>query len=957
MSIFKGTFEKYVADQINVRQELLNTKGNRPLDLQKYVSGKSPWVKMTSFVDYGDPKTNAKPTIDLAKKYVLLGGTLYPDWEDKTNTLFGLRSGILSKGSAYGTDLGAKGINKQSLQYGIRPMPGITNVSIKSKSAYGSLKEATVKFYAWDVKQLEDLLILFMRPGYPVLLEWGWSMYLDNESAKIKPFESPTINCFKPGLTQEAIYSALEKYREQFSGNYDGMLGLIRNYETVMLPNGGFECTTTLISIGDVIDSLKMNSENGEANQENGEKKDKKEYKDEFELLLSGYIYENALFINDNVKSKIAQINRKASGIPDIDVKIYKGRNNTGSISLGNGDDARYSYYMQFGYFIHLLNVEKNLYSKGGSILDIEIPLYNIKSNYGDGSCIASKNSVTIDNNSCIIKNRKATIVGPNGFFPQVEYQNILLDPSPKIMNEYLIEGSNLGQIGNIYVNIGLLVDLYKNESKNNNGQVFLGRYIKSILREMEYALGSVNSFDIFVNDNKLVIIDKHYVENPGESRYDSKFMLNILGTDSNVRNQKIISKIFPSQATMIAIAAQSRENVASLQSSTYNYMNKGLKSRLFFEITEKPEDLEEERKKEENILINNIQLLLDYINTSILVFDQKVDFQKNKSTFNTLLNNFLVKVEKSTNYRAIVPVSLEVSLDGIGGAVIGQIFRINKDILPKEYADKKVGFIVTGISHEITRPDWVTTYQTQFCLLDQDDRQKEITTVVDKFMSKVNDKIKTDREKLLNSVKLYNVAVGFFADWHKHRFLITPLDNTYNTSVKSKIGYKNGVSVKNLKALLEQYKPVDRNGASLTFESYIILIQEAINTALAVKYGSVQSTAKSIRFDAVRELVNRINKLGADRLDVVISDNDFVQITQSIYRSIMMDAEKEIYDLYFTNSAAALSDIQNKKDQTVFKLLTDKSVSDFGTFKPDYLSSDLTISVSSFSNRFNKTN
>ena len=66
--------------------------------------------------------------------------------------------------------------------YGVRPMPGITNVEIKSKSAYGSLREAIVTFYAWDKKQLEDLEKLYMRVGYYVLLEYGWSMYLDTNA-------------------------------------------------------------------------------------------------------------------------------------------------------------------------------------------------------------------------------------------------------------------------------------------------------------------------------------------------------------------------------------------------------------------------------------------------------------------------------------------------------------------------------------------------------------------------------------------------------------------------------------------------------------------------------------------------------------------------------------------------------------------------------------------------------
>ena len=219
MSIFKSTLKPFVVRQINTRQKLLS-EVNRPSIFSQYVSGKMPWVKMTSFVDYeGSP--------NLSKQYVLLGGTLYENNED-----YFLRSGVNTKGAAYGSELGTR-------QYGIRPMPGITNIKTRSLAAYGSLTEATIKFYAWDKKQLEDLSILFMRPGYQVLLEWGGSLYLDtfkqgdkfsdrsasnqlNESTadyRLEGSTLSTVDCFSPNQTQDSIYKQLENLRVKQSGN------------------------------------------------------------------------------------------------------------------------------------------------------------------------------------------------------------------------------------------------------------------------------------------------------------------------------------------------------------------------------------------------------------------------------------------------------------------------------------------------------------------------------------------------------------------------------------------------------------------------------------------------------------------------------------------------------------------------------------------------------------------
>jgi hypothetical protein len=850
MSIFKSTFKDYIANQIKARQDLLNSQGTRPLDVQKYTSGKAPWVKMTSFVDYADPKKGDEPNKNLAKQYVLMGGTLYPDPNDTTDTLFKLRSGILSKDSAYGTNLGTGTTNKVNLQYGIRPMPGITSVNVKSKSAYGSLREAVVKFYAWDVHQLEDLLILYMRPGYPVLLEWGNSMYIDNVTKNVRDFNSPTINCFKENITQEAIYTALENYRKQFFGNYDGMLGLIRNYETSMLPNGGFECTTTLISIGDVIDSIKMNSETGTLKDEK-----ENEHRDEFETFLRGFTLKKP-FVSTDVVNLIDSYKAEASSISDIDTNIYIGRNkysalttgvpvtsksDTGTANTGGSDqlDSAYPFYMQLGYFIFLLSKQKSLYTKDGGLLDIEIPL-PISGNFGDGTCIASDFSMAIDIDACIIQNSNASIIKTDitgiGYRPDVVKFEVDNGNSYSTVgiNEYIQKGTGMGIIGNVYVNIGRMIDLYKNEGKNHKGNVYLGKYIKSILREIEFSLGSINDFDIFTLENKLVIIDKHYTENPSNTKAAGKFQLNILGTNTTVKNQKIVSKIFPSQATIIAIAAQSRKNVSSLQSSTYSQMNAGLKSRLFPFISESEADLGEQTAKEKNIYLNNVKTLLTYVQDKLLPFNYSYNAETNKQAFNTILNSFLVKIAKATEYKGIIPVSLEVTMDGVGGITIGEIFRINNDILPREYAGKGVGFIVTGISQDITRPEWNTSLHTQFCLLDQADRQDQVKIEVAKIISSLQNDLVHDIYTTINSVAIYNAFVGFFSDLYRHRFNFD-VTITNNGVIVNSITYKKDSELPNdslrpkyLEAALENYKP-KYNGTVITVKEFLNIIK--INT------------------------------------------------------------------------------------------------------------------------------
>jgi hypothetical protein len=778
MSIFKATLKPYISRQINTRQNLLNQQGARGIELQQYVSGKSPWLKMTSLVNY-------KGSIELAKKYVLMGGTLYPRNYTAENQDFGLRSGVNGRGAAYG-DLGDR-------QYGIRPMPGIESADIKTKSAYGSLREATIKYYAWDKKQHDDLAILFQTPGYPVLLEWGWSMYLDtykesdtfdtlpdsktikdSSNIKMASFNSTTINAFTDDIRQTDIYDNLNILRHKYSGNYDGMLGFVRNFEWTLMPGGGYECTVVLISIGDVLDTIKMNTYTGNANL----KDQAADYKDEFEVLLTRYASvtsdaERATY--GDLKAIDDLIDQKGY-TSKIDKRIYKMITKERHSEINNT-------YMQLGLLIFIINETKNLFlDNKEKLIDIEIPVPNIPKNKGNGLCVASKYSISIDPGTCIIRNSSADIftstpdltgATQQGFNPRTY---IYLNPT-SINYEYLNNNGILGTIGHIYVNIGKIISIYRNISMSHEGTVGVGVLLKAILESLSYSLGSVNNFGIYVEDSKAVIIDVAYTEPVSDTQKNNKFVLNLSGTDTIVKNHKINSKIFPSQATMIAIGAGAGSNLGSVQSSTYNYMNEGITSRLYYKMNDSPNPNTDETEQaiRKKIYEDNILKLVEYVNTNVLQ-EGSVGNEGESiiSTMNTYLNTLLVKIVEDTNYKAIVPISLEATLDGIGGMTIGEIFTVNKDILPKQYQDRSIGFIITGISNNITRPDWKTTITTQVCLLDQNKFAQKILNSYNNLSKNLNDIISGRKIQIYKDIEAYNIIIAFIHDFFLNEFYMS---------------------------------------------------------------------------------------------------------------------------------------------------------------------------------------
>ena len=252
MSIFKSTFAPHVKTQLARRQQAMVKR--TPQDLS-YINSRNAWIRISSSV-------NVNGTNDLAKKYVLQGGTLN-NITDQSIT-GSLKSGI---GSDFSNAYSNTGRNGQKYRLGIRPMPGITSIDIKSKSAYGSLREVTVNFQCWDINQLEDLELLYMRPGYTMLIEWGWVPYFKPDDPKKETpefsYESNFIDYYdiinKPPTNRTVLFKELYEKSVKHGGNYDAMFGYVKNYQWSARMDGGYDCQVSVISTGEIMESLKVN--------------------------------------------------------------------------------------------------------------------------------------------------------------------------------------------------------------------------------------------------------------------------------------------------------------------------------------------------------------------------------------------------------------------------------------------------------------------------------------------------------------------------------------------------------------------------------------------------------------------------------------------------------------------------------------------------------------------------
>jgi len=245
MSIFRSTFSPTVQGQLKARQDAMTDRTPQNLS---YLNSRNAWIRMQSSV-------NVDGDSDLAKAYVLQGGTLNYSL-NQNNFSLTKKSGI---GSSFKNAYSNRAYDGTRYQRGIRPMPGIVDMEIKSLSAYGSLREITVNFQCWDIQQLEDLELLYMRPGYTVLVEWGWAPYLDNNGEYQSTFTDYYDILHKANTNRTQLFKDLYDKSIKHSGNYDAMFGYIKNYQWSARPDGGYDCQTNIISTGEIIESLKVN--------------------------------------------------------------------------------------------------------------------------------------------------------------------------------------------------------------------------------------------------------------------------------------------------------------------------------------------------------------------------------------------------------------------------------------------------------------------------------------------------------------------------------------------------------------------------------------------------------------------------------------------------------------------------------------------------------------------------
>jgi hypothetical protein len=648
MSILGEQFEPWVQAQILVRQNVhgLKTRNNEQLNV---LNNQNAWLKLGSSVkvtdnsdgrrrirDLGLENTSQFVGIKLASKSVLFN--TMSDL-DVSSSKYTQRAGVTDNKNLWNSS-NAYGLGGN--QFGIVPAPGLISADIIARNR-GSIREANVEIKANNKFQFELIELLYLRLGYSMLLEWGWNKYHSAKSSniegKLKTTGSTLMETYWFEQTETPFTDVLNRIDQQkvmLEGNYDGFLGKVVNFDWKFNPDGTYDITLKLITVGDVIESLKVNLPQTTATvgQVNASinanttpvsaglaSANSTIITNAGDSTLSYDLYTDIVGDQDKFDGSFGGVK---TGFLSLLGVVGDEINNTISLNpnLGTqpgapltpasnqgGNTMKYSFFLTFREL--LAKIEKYCLPtiNGDKILGI---------NMGDDQiCAIYPYQFSIDPRICFVRpfflekfsfnseaDSNAGDTGINNYSSWLQRVNNFGTKDKDAI---------YGNIMDIYLNYDFITNVLANET-NNKGDIFLFKFLQKICDGVNDALGGINNIEcILSKDREINFIEQNPISSIETStKYGSYFTkdpvpFELYGYNPNgvrdpktkelkptsnfVREFGFNTKIDPQLSSMITIGATAEgKKTKNYDGTAFSKWNEGLEDRFSYKY-DSPEE------------------------------------------------------------------------------------------------------------------------------------------------------------------------------------------------------------------------------------------------------------------------------------------------------------------------------------------------------------------------------
>ena len=305
-------------------------------------------------------------------------------------------------------------------------------------------------------------------------------------------------------------------------------------------------------------------------------------------------------------------------------------------------------------------------------------------------------------------------------------YNNLINIPS----NTFRTDSPFIGKTMGILVNLDYISSVI-DSNVDNDGKVSLYKLLNPLMSGIQTALGNVNKFEVIytAETNTFSIIDKTYI--PGVFDYlklpkpkVAEFNPNLLKPNygSFATDVSIKSQLDNKFAASITIGAQANGNKVGENATAFSKWNIGLTDRII--------------KVKANLNDPSQQTPTDIATTSSISPEEA--YKKNIEKlfeFRVNVNNGKVTPDDISNYKqsvvdvfqydigfysdeqiipgiGFIPLNLQLTLDGLSGIRIFEVYTIDETLLPGNYRDN-IQFMTRGVSHKIDENGWKTTLES----------------------------------------------------------------------------------------------------------------------------------------------------------------------------------------------------------------------------------------------------
>lgn len=599
----------------------------------------------------------------LANNLVLFGGTAYFEVNSSgsySNPYY--RSGLattdsLLNDSAYGFG---------GTSFGLSAMPGLTSFNIKSRNM-GSLREASITIRANNKEQFSLIDSLYCRIGYSMFIEWGNSLYFDNNGKYVSNPNAEGVTSLLPVFLSgkngnksisdnpNQFIQLIEKRREKSNGNYDAFFGKVKNFSWEFNPAGYYEISLSLISQGDIIESLNIDGQYGGASTNlsgNGSSQPQPNQSSALTSFLSTAASPNGIY-ERKASSASTEIQKQSISkftlVPKTlnETTDYFGMNSSFqptstqsdtieslnytrlSNSLGKivsatatfGSEKPY-FYIRLGDILDFIKDRLLVYTSKGDnepLLDIDTDTLKNVCYYPGINVSADPSKVMVNNNMPYniaqlvslsqeqTKDQKENGDSNGDWIHGVNQESVFrIDDKARLENFGSVFNPNNpteslplhGKIMNIYFEYEYLLTTIKGLRNEKTGTISLYDFVDELCQTANNCLGGVNKLSIRLEDDRVM---KIYDQSPiyGTQNVTGS-IINLYGINptgslgnqgSFVTDFNIKTELTNDFATQVTIGAQAQSNNVGSDATGLSSWNSGLVDRFF------PEKIDSLRK------------------------------------------------------------------------------------------------------------------------------------------------------------------------------------------------------------------------------------------------------------------------------------------------------------------------------------------------------------------------